>query len=109
MNTAQNLDALPLAQLDDAATVFQSVTLHLGGYLTERCGGDQETAQLEIRRALDLPAPVLERRFLAAKRIMEAEGIPSIAEHAAYIAAMINTVSAITAAMGRKQAGHGLQ
>ena len=109
MNVAQDYDALSIEDLDYAATAFRVQTLRLGGFLTERCGGDVEQVRKEIRLAMDLPARVLIRRAKEAEAIVEAGETPSVPQVAAIVARMMATVQTIDATMDRKRVGAVLQ
>lgn len=109
MSTATDYDALSIEDLDNTATAFRVQTLRLGGFLTERCGGDVEQVRKEIRLAMDLPPNVLIRRAKEAEAIVEAGEIPSVSQVAAIVARIMATVDTITATMQREQAGHVLQ
>ena len=109
MNAALELDQLSAGELTDATASLQLAVLNLGAFLTDRCDGDLEHYRLEIRRAMDLPPAVLVRRAKSGEAAANADGLPTIPEHAAMIARMIATVRVIGDAIERKHLGVSLQ
>lgn len=107
MNTAQNLDAIPLDELDNQRTGLRVCALNLGAFLAENCGGS-ERASLEIRRAMDLPASVVRRAAKRAETTVNADGLPSISDLAAYLVRIMASVESINAAIERRQTGAAL-
>jgi hypothetical protein len=109
MNSALKVDQLSASELTDASASLQLAVIKLGAFLTDRCNGDYERCRLEIRRALDLPPPVLVRRAKSGEAKVNADKLPTIPEQAAIIARMIATVRVIGEAIERKHLGASLQ
>lgn len=97
---------------DELSTMLchlQYATLASSAFLTDRCGGEAERSRVQISRALELPANVLRRRSMEAERIVGLGGLPNIPQHAAHIAVLMNTVSAIEAMLEQRASGMPLQ
>lgn len=108
MNLAQNYDAVSLEDLEEFRFRMKFAALNVRQLLAELCEG-VELAEREIRLALDLPVKVLLRRAQQAFDVASANGSPSRADLAAYLARIMATVEGMDAAIERKQSGAALQ
>ncbi len=65
--------------------------------LVERLNGNIDAARAEISRALELPAPVLRRRYGELVRALGSDEVPNVPQHAAHIAVLTHECRRITA------------
>lgn len=107
--SGNDANAISTEELGLMAESLKFAALASNAFLTHRSGGDPERARLEINRALDLPASVLRRRAREAERIVALDGLPNIPQHAAHIAVVMNTVTAIEAMLEQRRSGSALQ
>lgn len=108
MKPATDYDQLSEDELANTLCALQLATMKAAEYLSLISGGTDE-ANRHIRLALDMPPRVLRRRYDKAQRKIEANGVLSISEAAAWVACGHFTVLNVTATLERKRLGAGLQ
>src|SRR5262249_18615688 len=102
-------DAMTVEQLTAMMQGLGVAAAQCSAFLTHRLGNNAERAEVELRRAMDLPGRVLRRRAEEAKKIILADGTPNIPQHAAWIPVMLKEIQAHGARIERRQSGSSLQ
>lgn len=79
-----DFSAIPIGDLLVAGRALVATNSAACSVLVSQCNGDWERARLELSRALALPQRVLARRAEEAKSVIEAGGMPSVPQVAAW-------------------------
>ncbi|MDP3739098.1 MAG: hypothetical protein Q8R02_17020 [Hyphomonadaceae bacterium] len=104
LDANDNWNEIGDAELIEVLCCLQMTVTCSSRYLIHRLG-DIGNAEGELRRAQNLPDSVLERRAKEAADIVNAEGTPSIPQHAAHVAIMLRDIQDISVILQRRQAG----